>query len=882
MTVIGQRPPWTLGISTDAGTEYAIGRLDFERANARSLDEILEFVPGLNVRVGGDGTPRIDMRGLRTRQIKVLINGVPMNSVSDGSFDPTLIPSEYIDTVQVLPGAASQLYGDGALAGALNVITRRGEGAPRADVRLEFGDRGAQRLAGTWSQGFENGDLFLSLGRRHRDGFALSDAFTPADTEDGGTRLGSDLTRNTLFAAANYRPGEAWEIGLTLSYFEGSRGVPTSIYDDRGDLYARRPRYERANAEDGWYAQLGARYGDGGALANHAWLYATNDLTVTRRYENAGFEPTTDPSIRGTYTDRTRGRIVGGQNLTSIDVGGLGRFSMTLALRRETLVSNCVIQDLPVVDAAATGASGATAPGYLLDYTLTTTADHGATAADGTNAPVARLVATNRSDGGIDFELTNLAGSNFGEETYLKHLFLSPGPGFDLASLSWAQATGSEGDIGNVNIRAENVDGYEYSLRVNFKRPEQGDALYDGETGRWLFDAGDVNDFFAAPVTGAASEPALYGAARFRRTDSNGFWGDAEVLPSGGTPEDAFNVNVQAVSATPTDASGNELTADPDIGAAIVDIRLCSGSGGGGGGLGLGGNRVERVPGLNFTERLLTQDRAMNVLSTALEYAVSPLDGLSLVASFGHHASFRDEYADENAFGYALAGYYDASDHLRLRGTAAHKVRVPSIVQLYDPDRGNPDLDFESANSIEAGFDYRRLPFDFAFTAFRQDVADFIQTDPITERFANIARLRLSGFDALAQWRAPDGNSVRAGYGFLDSEDRSPGTTRDAQQYTPRHRFTLAADRALTGRAQLHLRAEYTAGQVHYARTPIADPRSLPDFLVVDMNLAYRLPDGRTELYFGADNLLDANYAESYGLPQPGRFLYLGLKARLF
>ena len=64
LTVIGQRPPSTLGISIDSGTEYAIGRRDFERANARSLEEILEFVPGLNVRVGGDGTPRIDMRGL--------------------------------------------------------------------------------------------------------------------------------------------------------------------------------------------------------------------------------------------------------------------------------------------------------------------------------------------------------------------------------------------------------------------------------------------------------------------------------------------------------------------------------------------------------------------------------------------------------------------------------------------------------------------------------------------------------------------------------------------------------------------------------------------------------------------------------------------------
>jgi len=882
MTVIGHRPPSTLDVSTDAGTEYAIGRLDFENANARSLDEILEFVPGLNVRVGGDGTPRIDMRGLRTRQVKVLVNGVPMNSVGDGTFDPTLIPSEYIDAVQILPGAGSQLYGDGALAGALNVITRRGEGPPRADVRLEFGDRGAQRLAGTYSQGFERGDLFVSIGRRHRDGWALSGDFEQADTEDGGSRLNSDLTRHALYAIANYRPSDAWELGVTLNYYEGSRGIPTSIYDDRDDIFARRPRYERANAQDGWYLQGGARYDDGGAFTNHAWIYATNDTTVTDRYEDARFAPTTDPAVRNTFTDTTRGRIVGGQNLASFDAGAVGRFSASIAVRRETLVSDCVIQDLPVADTSKTGTSGADASSYILDYTLTTTNDHGATDATGGSAPVARLVASNRPGGGIDFELTNLTGTTFGPDTYLKHLFLSPGPGFDLASLSWAQATGSEGDIGNVNIRAENVDGYEYSLRVNFKRPEQGDALYDGEVGRWLFDQGDVNDFFAVPVAGTPGSPDVYGAARFRRVDAAGFWGPSEVLGSGGTPEDAYNVNVQALGATPDATPGVGLVADPDIGAPIVDIRLCSGGGGGGGGLGLGGNRVERVPALTFEKRRLTQDRAMNVVSTALEYAVEPLDRLAVVASLGYHTSMREASDADAAFGYSLAGYFDLRADLRLRATAAHKVRVPSIVQLYDPDRGNPDLTFESADGIEAGLDYTPDPFRFALTWFRQDVEDFIQTDPITERFANVEALRFSGVEWLGEWRAPGGTSVRSGYSFLTSEDRSPGTLRDAQQYTPRHRMTLAADHAVSSRLRLHVQAEYTAGQVHYARTVLVRERALPDYLVVDANVAFSLPGGRAELYIGADNLFDANYAEAYGLPQPGRFVYAGLKARLF
>ena len=85
--VLGRREPAPLAVSSAAGTHYAISREDIARANARSLDEVLQRLPGVNVRVGGDGTPRIDMRGLRTRQVKILINGIPVNSVGDGNFD---------------------------------------------------------------------------------------------------------------------------------------------------------------------------------------------------------------------------------------------------------------------------------------------------------------------------------------------------------------------------------------------------------------------------------------------------------------------------------------------------------------------------------------------------------------------------------------------------------------------------------------------------------------------------------------------------------------------------------------------------------------------------------------------------------------------------
>ena len=99
---------------------------ELKEMGARTLDEGLRFIPGLNVRIGGSGTPRIDIRGFKTRHVQLLLNGIPIKNTYDDQFDPTLIPIEYIQEIKVSTGATSQLYGPGGTAGVINVITKKG------------------------------------------------------------------------------------------------------------------------------------------------------------------------------------------------------------------------------------------------------------------------------------------------------------------------------------------------------------------------------------------------------------------------------------------------------------------------------------------------------------------------------------------------------------------------------------------------------------------------------------------------------------------------------------------------------------------------------------------------------------------------------------
>ena len=75
----------------EVGTTRRISRADIEARNARTLDEALRMLPGVHVRTGGDGAPRIDVRGFRSRHVLLLMNGVPVNSSADGQFDPARI-----------------------------------------------------------------------------------------------------------------------------------------------------------------------------------------------------------------------------------------------------------------------------------------------------------------------------------------------------------------------------------------------------------------------------------------------------------------------------------------------------------------------------------------------------------------------------------------------------------------------------------------------------------------------------------------------------------------------------------------------------------------------------------------------------------------------
>ncbi|MEW6571583.1 MAG: TonB-dependent receptor [Nitrospirota bacterium] len=302
--------------------------------------------------------------------------------------------------------------------------------------------------------------------------------------------------------------------------------------------------------------------------------------------------------------------------------------------------------------------------------------------------------------------------------------------------------------------------------------------------------------------------------------------------------------------------------------------------------LGLRGREEEwEIDGFDVdrTGRVDTQDeRDIEVYSAALEYEVVPLKNLGLVFGYGHNWLEKDE-GDDNEGSYLVGAYYDIHENTRIRGSFARKIRFPDIRQLFDPDRGDPDLKTEKSNNYELGIE-QKLPWNSkaTLTGFLIDVDDYIEfVETVSDKFVNFNEYQFKGFELTAENRYVKNLLLRAGYTYVHTKDESPNTERDELQYRPKHTVTFESKYSSNFGLSAYMNVSHVADQVFYSRTTPVEKKKLNDYTLVNLKLDQALLKGRLNLYLGADNVFDEDYEESYGFPQAGRFIYGGVTVAL-
>jgi vitamin B12 transporter len=152
-------------------------RADIERSLAIDLPSLLATEAGVQFAAnGGPGTATaLFVRGAPTRQVLVLIDGVPQSRQdATGQVGIEHLMLDQVERVEVVRGNVSALYGGGAVGGVIQVFTRRG-GRPQAGALLEVGSRGLLHGSAQASNTFGSTRLSLGVSGQRSAGYSALD-----------------------------------------------------------------------------------------------------------------------------------------------------------------------------------------------------------------------------------------------------------------------------------------------------------------------------------------------------------------------------------------------------------------------------------------------------------------------------------------------------------------------------------------------------------------------------------------------------------------------------------------------------------------------------------------------------------------------------------
>ena len=106
---------------------YNVKVLDLKREEGKAAPDLYNILSTeSNIRLQQDSRvgSKMTMQGLSGDYVKILVDGVPVNGRMDGNIDLTQINMNDIDHIEIVEGPLSVVYGSGALAGTINIITK--------------------------------------------------------------------------------------------------------------------------------------------------------------------------------------------------------------------------------------------------------------------------------------------------------------------------------------------------------------------------------------------------------------------------------------------------------------------------------------------------------------------------------------------------------------------------------------------------------------------------------------------------------------------------------------------------------------------------------------------------------------------------------------
>ena len=211
---------------------------DIKQATSNNVVDLLTRESGLTLRslFGHDKKAKIDIRGMGDASVSnviVMVDGVRLTPPDMAGPDFSSIPLDQIDRIEIIRGSGSVIYGDGAVGGVINIITRKVPTASKFRLVSSSGSYHTKDLRAYWCRIINKLNFTVN-----------------ADYYDSeGYRDNGDIRKKDVSLHSTYPVSDSITLNAQASYHNDTYGLPGAI--EKKYAYNKDLRKMATTANDG-------------------------------------------------------------------------------------------------------------------------------------------------------------------------------------------------------------------------------------------------------------------------------------------------------------------------------------------------------------------------------------------------------------------------------------------------------------------------------------------------------------------------------------------------------------------------------------------------------------------------------------------------------
>jgi outer membrane cobalamin receptor len=197
---------------------------EIKEKSAKTLGDIVQGELGISYKNYGSlgQAQAVSMRGAKSNQTLVLIDGRKVNSITNGTSDFTAIPVNMIERVEIIRGSGAAIYGTGAFGGVINVITKKATPLmPNINPYFSYGTFNTINAGITGAYANENISVLITPSLLSSDGYRQNSFY---NSKNIFGKIGINVTENSEIILS----GQAYNADIANP---GQTGAPYPVKD---------------------------------------------------------------------------------------------------------------------------------------------------------------------------------------------------------------------------------------------------------------------------------------------------------------------------------------------------------------------------------------------------------------------------------------------------------------------------------------------------------------------------------------------------------------------------------------------------------------------------------------------------------------------------